>query len=153
MDPLTIFWNEFLHASGLNSETHYEEAFHFELSEYWANELLRLVLIGQKRATASSFFAFALQKEKVPAVGDYNILTDWGGTPRCVTRVTQVTILPFKDMTFEICRREGEDETLESWQRGHRRFFQEEGADLGYAFTEDMPVVFEDFEVVYPRKL
>lgn len=30
------------------------------------------------------------------------------------------------------------------------RFFRAEGARLGYAFTPDVTVVFEEFEVVYP---
>lgn len=63
-----------------------------------------------------------------------------------------MTILPFKDMTFDICKREGEDETLESWQRGHIRYYTAEGKQLGYEFTEDLPIVFEDFKVVYVRE-
>jgi len=59
--------------------------------------------------------------------------------------------LPFNEITFEICKREGEDDTLESWKRGHKHFFIEEGKMLGYEFTETMPVVFEDFEVVFTK--
>lgn len=29
------------------------------------------------------------------------------------------------------------------------KIFQRRGQSLGYEFSEDMPVVFEDFEVVY----
>ena len=57
--------------------------------------------------------------------------------------------MPFRDMTFDVCKREGEDDTLESWQQGHRKFFAMEAAELGYEFNEDMPVLFEDFEVVW----
>lgn len=51
-------------------------------------------------------------------------------------------------MTYDIVKMEGEDDTLESWQKTHKRFFTEEGKKLGYDFSEDMPVVFEEFEVV-----
>jgi uncharacterized protein YhfF len=54
-------------------------------------------------------------------------------------------------MTYDICKREGEDDTLESWQKGHRHFFTEEGKELGYVFSESMPVIFEDFKVVYTK--
>ena len=84
-------------------------------------------------------------------MGDYSIVTDWAGTPCCILRITAVTVLPFCEMSYGICSREGEYETLESWQRGHRRFFTEEGAELGYEFAEDMPIVFEEFEVVYRK--
>lgn len=64
-------------------------------------------------------------------------------------RTTNVRIIPFKEITYDICKLEGEDDDLESWQNGHRRFFREEGEKLGYTFSEDMPVIFEEFEVVY----
>jgi uncharacterized protein YhfF len=52
-------------------------------------------------------------------------------------------------MTYDICKREGEDDTLESWQKNHKKFFTEEGKAIGYKFTENMLVVFEDFELLY----
>jgi len=143
------YWSQFLHATGRDPATKYFECFHFELSEYWANELLRLVLAGQKRATASSLRAFEAEGTRPPQPGDLSIVTDWEGTPRCVIETTSVTMLPFGDMTFELCSREGEDDCLESWIEGHRRFFAAEGKALGYEFDEGMTVVFEEFEVVY----
>lgn len=71
--------------------------------------------------------------------------------PKGVIETTNVRILPFKDITYDICRLEGEDDSLESWRRGHISFFKEEGKELGYKFSEEMPVVFEEFEVVYQR--
>ena len=143
------FWKSFLLSRGLDENLEYTDCFHFELSEYWANELLRLVLAGQKRATSSSLWAYEIEGDKVPQVGDFSIVTDWEGNPRCVIRTTNVRILPFREITYDICRLEGEDDTLESWRRGHISFFQEEGKELGYTFTEDMPVIFEEFQAVY----
>jgi uncharacterized protein YhfF len=145
------FWQEFLCFAKKDCSTTYLDCFHFDLTEEWANKLLDLVLSGQKRATASSLFAFEKEIGRIPRVGDYSIVTDWSGKPRCVIETTAVTILPFNEITFDICKREGEDDTLESWQKGHRRFFTEEGKTLGYNFSETMPVVFEDFEVVFTR--
>ena len=51
------FWKRFLEDKKLDPNTKYLESFHFELTEKWANELLRLVLEEKKRATASSLFA------------------------------------------------------------------------------------------------
>lgn len=143
------FWSRFLKETGRTPDTKYVECFHFELTEYWANELLRLVLIGQKKATSSSLLGYEIEGERIPEKGELSIVTDWAGTPRCVIETTAVTILPFKDITYDICKREGEDENLKTWQDGHRAFFTAEGKELGYEFTEDMPVIFEDFEVIY----
>ncbi len=145
------FWEEFVKCSNLDAQTRYFECFHFELSEYWANELLRLVLCGQKKATASSIRSFEVEGSRIPQEGDYSIVTDWDGNPRCVIRTTKVTILPFCEVSYELCKLEGEDDDLESWRKGHRSFFSRDGEQLGYTFTEDMPVAFEEFEVVFQR--
>lgn len=143
------FWSAFLIETGKDTSTQYIESFHFELTEKLANELLSLVLSGQKRATSSSLYAFEIGGDRLPQTGDYSIVTDWEGNPRCVIETTAVSILPFKSITFDICKREGEDDNLKSWRDGHIRFFEEDGKQLGYTFTEDMPVVFEDFKVVF----
>lgn len=143
------FWNTFLLEQGKDDDIQYIDCFHFELTEKWANELLRLVLLGKKQATSSSLLAYEISGDRVPLIGDYSIVTDWDGNPRCVIETTNITILPFKDITFEICKREGEDDSLESWRKGHIKFFTEDGKELGYTFSENMPVIFEDFKVVF----
>lgn len=146
---IKAFWDKFLLDTHRDLTINYNSYFHFELSEYWANELLRLVSIGKKQATASSYDSFIIQGEKLPQVGDLNIITDFDGHPKCVIETTQVTILPFKDLTFDIVKREGEDDHLESWREGHIKFFINEGKMLGYTFDWDMKVVFEDFKLIY----
>ena len=143
------FWEAFLRDTGRSADTPCPEAFQFELTEKWANELLRLVLEGRKRATSSSLTCYELEGERVPVPGDLSIVTDWAGEPHCVIETTQVDILPFRDMTFALCRLEGEDDSLDSWRRSHINFFTAEGQEAGYVFTEDMPVIFEQFRVIY----
>ena len=145
------FWEAFLLDTGRSAEAPCPEAFHFDLTEKWANELLRLVLEGKKRATSSSLTCYELEGERVPAPGDLSIVTDWAGEPHCVIETTQVDILPFRDMTFALCRLEGEDDCLDSWRRSHINFFTAEGREAGYVFTEDMPVIFEQFRVIYAK--
>lgn len=151
MDKIQQFWNGFLKGTGRDPATPYYEAFHFELTERLANELLGLVLSGEKKATASSLKSFEIEGSPLPKPGDLSIVTDYHGNPRCVIETTAVTLIPFKDMTYDICKREGEDNTLESWRRGHQRFYEEEGKTLGYTFTEALLIVFEDFEMIYPK--
>lgn len=105
------------------------------------------MLAGKKRATSSSLLCYAPSEEPKP--GSLSIVTDWDGNPHCVIETKAVQVIPFCEMTYEICSREGEDECLETWQEGHRHFFTLDAEETGYTFTEDMPVVFEDFEVVY----
>ncbi len=124
------------------------EKWHFEITEGAANYLLGLVLEGKKRATASSLWAYEIEGEEIPKAGQKSVITYWDGTPGCVIQTTNVRILPYRDITFEIAVLEGEDDTLESWQKNHIEFFTEEGKEIGYEFNEDMPVIFEEFEVL-----
>ena len=141
------FWQKFLEKTDRDPETTYYESFHFTNEEHLANALLELVLAGKKRAMSSSQLCYAKGEEPMP--GNLSIVTDWSGNPRCVIETKHVQVIPFCEMTFEICAREGEDECLETWQAGHRKFFTEDSNEMGYPFTEDMPVIFEDFEVVW----
>lgn len=148
-DRIEAFWQQFLLATGRSTETRPSDVFSFDITEKSANALLELVLLGKKRATSSSLLAYELDGEPIPKEGDLSIVTDWAGNPRCVIMTKAVTIIPYKDMTFELCSREGEDDCLESWQRNHERFFSHDAEASGYIFSPDMPVVFEDFEVIY----
>ncbi len=143
------YWQAFLAETGRDPDTLCFECFHFDLSEKWSNLLLQLVLDGKKRATTSSVPSYKLRGEPLPQQGDLSIITDYAGAPRCVIRTTAVQTLPFRDVTFDLAKREGEDENLDSWQDNHASFFTQEGLRLGFKFAWDMLVVFEDFEVVY----
>ena len=84
------------------------EKWRFEMSEGPANFLLRLVLEGKKRATASSLRGYEIEGEPLPKEGALSVIT------------------------FDIAKLEGEDDDLASWQRSHQAFFEAEGAELGY---------------------
>ncbi len=149
MDKLDTFKKRFWDKYPEYAHQAFYEVFHFDLTESSATELLHLVLEGKKLATASSLYAYQMQDEKLPMPGALSIVTDFDGIPHAVIKTMRLTILPFKEMTFEICKREGEDDSLESWIRNHTKFFSDEGKIIGYPFNREMPVVFEDFIVIY----
>ncbi len=142
------FWRRFLASSGMDANTPCFEAFHFCTDERLANALLELVLEGKKRATTSSLAAWEAE-ERMPLPGQLSIVTDFAGRPRCVIRTNRVTVLPFCEVDFETCRREGEDDCLETWQEGHRKYLRLDAGECGFEFSEDMNVVFEDFTMIY----
>lgn len=146
------YWQQFLADSHRLADTRYHEAFHFDLNKKSANELLKLVLSGKKKATASSIYEWQADKH-APKEGDLSIVTDWDGMPACVIKTTKLQTLPFCEMTYELCSKEGEDTCLDTWQKNHERFFIADGKQRGYSFTWDMPVVFEEFEVIYQKPL
>lgn len=143
------YWNNFLLETNRDKETKCFEVFYFGSTEQSANYLLELVLQGRKTATASSAYQFELADSDYPKVGDLSIVTDYDGHPKCIIETKDVLRIKFKDMTYDICKREGEDESLESWQQNHIDYFTTIGKELGFEFSFDMDIIFEDFVVVY----
>ena len=144
------FWNDFLENKGLSSETKYIDAFHFCHTEELANALLELVLQGKKKATCSAYLGYASEND-IPKIGSYSIVTNFAGEPFAIIQTTNVTILPLNKVTWEMAKREGEDEIMDTWIEGHCKYFKQEAEEEGFAYSEDMPIVFEDFEVIYKR--
>lgn len=124
------------------------EAWAFGASPAHADELLALVLAGTKTATASSLGDYEQDAEPLPAAGDLSIILDGAGRPRAVLEVTSIQIVPFDLVGDDHARAEGEDDrTLRSWRRIHELFWREHSAR---GFAPDMPVVCENFRVVFP---
>lgn len=114
------------------------------------DQLARLVLEGLKTATAGIEVLYELEQEPLPAVGDYSIILDSRERPVCVIRTTRVYVVPFDQVSPAHAWKEGEgDRSLDYWRRVHRDFFTGELEEAGLAFRGDLPVVCEEFEVVF----
>ena len=124
------------------------EQWHFENNEKAANELLNLVLQGKMKATSSAYIVYELEGLAIPKIGDQSIITYFDGTKGCLIETTDVKIIPYNELTYDIIKLEGEDDNLESWKYNHEKFFKEDGRLYGYEFSEDMLVVFEIFDVI-----
>lgn len=74
------FWNMFLSTAQKDNNTKYIEAFHFERNEELANQLLKLVLDGKKRATASSLYDYELEAKAGSL--QYSYWLEWGTAAR-----------------------------------------------------------------------
>jgi len=146
---LRVYWDNFLMKTNRDKETKCFEAFYFGHNEQTATHLLELVTQGKKTATASCVYQYELTNSEYPKVGDLSIVTDFNGNPKCIIQTKSVLHLKFNEVTYDICKREGEDDNLESWQQNHIEFFTEIGKELDFEFSFDMDVIFEDFEVVY----
>lgn len=115
-----------------------------------ADELLALVLIGRKRATASSLAEYEHLGEQLPEVGRMWVVTDGHDRARALLRTTDVRIGPLSSVDDQFAWDEGEgDRTRADWLRTHVEFFSRLMPTIGEEFHDDMPVVFERFEVVY----
>ncbi len=116
-----------------------------------ADALAELTRTGVKTATASAGFWYETGEEPAPRVGAYSVVLDSREEAVCVIRTTRVYTVPFDRVSAGHAFKEGEGErSLAYWRRVHEDFFRNELARAGLEFSPSMPVVCEEFEVVYP---
>ncbi|MCW4386297.1 ASCH domain-containing protein [Salinibacterium sp. SYSU T00001] len=117
-----------------------------------ADELLALVLEGQKRATATLFAEFEADGQPVPQIGGHWIACDGRGTPVAVLRSTELRLGTLESVDDAFAYDEGEgDRTRESWVRSHTRYWQRGAEARGIRWSEqESEIVFERFTVVWP---
>ena len=127
--------------------------------EAWAfgddpDTLAELVRTGVKTATASAYPFYELEGEELPKAGEYSVILDTKDEAVCIICTTRVYVTPYREVTAEQAWKEGEgDRSLDYWRRVHEAFFRKELEEAGLTFTEDMGVVCEEFEVVYPKEV
>jgi uncharacterized protein YhfF len=144
------FWGAFCRKAQLDTGTAYQ-AWHFGDSAELAHELVELVLAGPKRATTSLVWAIERRPELAPVLHGYNVLTELDGTPRCVVRTVGIEVRRFRDVDARYAWDEGEGaRTLDSWRADHWEYFARECATLGRKPSEEMQVLLERFELLYP---
>jgi len=143
-------WNKYIETTGDNSlkDTEYE-AWGFGDD---TDKLLSLVLQGIKKATSSAYDLYFIEgeEEPLPRSGEYSVLLDSKDKAICIIKTVRTAVVPFNEMTQEEAAKEGEGNlSLKYWQDIHKKFFTEELKEYNLNFSQNMKVVFEEFEVVY----
>lgn len=124
--------------------------------EPWAygadpDTLAELTRTGIKTATASAGVWYEGGDEPMPKAGEYNVILNSRDEAVCVTHTTRVYTMPFCEVTADHAYKEGEgDRSLAYWRKVHEDFFRAELEEAGLEFSPSIPVVCEEFEMVYP---
>ncbi|MUV37757.1 5-formyltetrahydrofolate cyclo-ligase [Lentibacillus sp. JNUCC-1] len=126
------------------------EAWAFGDSKDMADELAELVLAGTKTATASNYMLYELENEPLPHVGLHNVILNGEGEAVAIAKTISLEVMPFDEVTEEHAYMEGEgDRSLNYWRSVHETFFKKELESVNLVFHTKIPVVCEQFEVVY----
>ncbi|HXO91442.1 MAG TPA: ASCH domain-containing protein [Stellaceae bacterium] len=142
-----VFWQDFVRHAGLGAADYQVVA--FGDNSGMATELAALVVAGTKRATASLIRDYA--DGRLPGVGDFVVVVDGAGAPRCIWRTVEIEIKPLDAVDARFAWDEGEgDRTLDWWLAAHRRYFARQAARDGFEMHDAIETVFERFTVVWP---
>jgi uncharacterized protein YhfF len=104
--------------------------------------LVDLVLGGEKTATAALADDYRSDGEPLPQPGDRFVLHDVDDRPVAVVEITDVAVIPAREIDARFARAEGEGfDSVDAWRRAHERFF-------GRSIFDDTLIVAQRFSVV-----
>ena len=103
------------------------------------DKLVKLVLDGKKTATTSLY-----EIDNISKIGDISILTDSKDNSVCIIKAKEVIVTEFKNITWDLAKLEGENETLEECRKVHKDYFSK----INSNFNDDTKIIFEIFEVI-----
>ena len=143
------FWERIKAVTGIEGD--FLGGWQFGDNPKLADELLSYILEGKKRAATDLVKEMEFHGDPEPEVGAYCIVLDGAGLPAAVTRTVSIRRTTFDDVDAEHAFWEGEDDqTLESYHREHMKYFKRLGMTMGFESSEDMEVILERFELLYP---
>jgi len=143
------FWQEYRRTRGVPEQGY--DVCRFGSDAEMADELLALVLKGQKRATACLLRDVETGAEVMARVGGHVVVLDGSDRPRAIWRTRTVDVKPLDQIDDAFAWDEGEgDRTAADWLAMHIRYFENRARTEGFAFAPSMPAVFERFIIVWP---
>ena len=146
---VAAYWRRFCEQEGIAADQRYD-VYAFGGSPEMADKLSDLVVNGPKRATAGLLADLNPPDDPLPAVGVYSVILDGRDQPACVVRTTQVEIKALREVDAAFAWDEGEgDRSRDWWLAAHRAFFERDRTRRGLTFNDDMPTVFERFDLIW----
>jgi uncharacterized protein YhfF len=113
--------------------------------------LIALIASGQKTGTFALEEEYRREPGLRPSVGDHFVVTAFEGQPALVYRITEVETVPFGGIGPAHVAVEGPNaRQVEIWRQIHWPYWGGILREWGQEPSEDMPVVFQKFELLYP---
>jgi len=134
-----------------NQEMPTSDFFHNNKAD--ANRLAHLTLGGDKRASSGLYALYQHYGVELPKDGNLQIITDFNGKAIAIIETKSVDTIPFGKITAEYAAMDmgTHIDPLKVWKKAHWDFFANVLKEIGRQPTEDMLVVCETFEKIWPE--
>lgn len=147
-------WNNFTKANSEFLTDEMPEADYFHTNKEDANRLGELILNRQKQAGSSLYALYEKYNADLPKIGRKQIVTDFDGNALAIIETIKVDTIPFNQISAAYAKLDmgTNSEPLKKWKKAHWDFFEGFMAESGDKPTEDMLIVCEWFETIWPEK-
>ncbi|MET3682758.1 uncharacterized protein YhfF [Alkalibacillus flavidus] len=152
-DLVKPFWKQFVteHPELANEDTPYSDEY-FGDDKKTARQFLDLVKSGDKTATCALYRMFEYYEESVPDEGSFHVITTFDGQPEAIIQVTDIDIIPFRAVPEDIAEQEsGNTKDFDDWYNEYEAIFTRAMESIGETFEDDLPVVCQQFKLVYKQ--
>lgn len=143
------FWQAFLEETDTPENSYCNRCTYFGDSEEESVNIMEQLLRGEKTAVSHCVPYYIVTRSPMPKVGDYTMVTDFYGNPGCILKCVDVVIDPIGAIPEEVARQEAEGD-LEQWRGEKRREFKALSEKAGFHYNDELPVLMELVERVYP---
>lgn len=117
-----------------------------------SESICRHVRAGEKRGTFSVPWLWAAHPNTKPEIGQFVVLSTYDGVPQALLQVKQLTLTTFKEIDASHTGLDGPlVRDLGVWRGVHTKYWNDLLGPLGKKVEDDMAVVVERFECVYPK--
>lgn len=146
-------WSNFTDSNPEYKNEALPDATTFHNNKVDANRLAELIVTGKKQAGSNLYFWYKEANAPLPQIGTKTIVTDFDGKARAIIQSKKVDTIPFNQISKEYATLDmGTDiEPLKKWKKAHWDFFSSALLESDEKPTEDMLIVCERFEVIWPK--
>jgi uncharacterized protein YhfF len=118
-----------------------------------SDAIVPLILAREKTGTFALESEFEGTPNDAPKVGDFYVVTHFDGDPALLYRVTEIERVPFAEISHAHVQVEGPNaRTVPVWRKIHWAYWGGILRAQGREPREDMPVLFQRFEVIFPER-
>jgi len=152
----TVFemWHNFTKSNPKYKHIEMPESWFFHNNKEDANRLCELVVNGKKKAGSGLYSWYKDANADLPKIGTKHIITDFYGKAKAIIEIKKVDTIPFNKISKTYAKMDMGTtiEPLLKWKKAHWEFFANTMKESGQNPTEDMLVVCETFETIWPKK-
>jgi uncharacterized protein YhfF len=111
------------------------------------DRLVAAILSGEKTSTSTLLADYEQDGEALPQVGQRDVVVDSAERPVAVIEITEVRVLPIRDIDLGFAREEGEGfQSVAEWREAHESFWASFLPDV--RVDDETLVVAERFRLV-----
>lgn len=151
-DSVVELWKSYVDAHPKLEDKSLPDSWFFHSNKADANRLGELVLKGKKKAGSGLYSWYKDANADLPKIGTKHIITDFDGKALAIIEIRKVDTIAFNKIskTYASLDMGTSEKPLEKWKKAHWDFFESALKEEDKTPTEDMLVVCEWFETIWP---